>query len=261
MAGQMNVKHYKAYLLDLDGTIYRGKEPIPEAAAFVKQLKEKRIPYLFITNNSTSLPQEVAVKLQNMGVPCEEEQVLTTSTAAASYITSSKNSPSAYVIGEEGLKEAVDQAGVIEEEDNPDYVIIGMDREITYSKLAAACLAVRNGACFISTNADKALPSERGFLPGNGALTSVISVSTGVDPVFIGKPEKVMMQQAVDILGAAPEEICLVGDNYDTDILAGIRAGMDTLHVDTGVTSREEAAGKSIPPTYAVASLSVWSIV
>ncbi|MGY4689073.1 TIGR01457 family HAD-type hydrolase [Salibacterium sp. K-3] len=251
---------YKAYLLDLDGTIYKGTEPIPEAVDFVQKLHDLGIPYLFVTNNSTASPGAVAEKLQQMGVPCREEQVLTTSMAAVSYITSRKSRPSAYVIGESGLKEAVRTAGIIEKEEGPDYVVIGMDRNVTYDKLAAACLAVRNGAVFISTNADKALPSERGFLPGNGALTSVITVASGVEPVFIGKPERTMVDQAQEILGVAQEDLLLVGDNYETDITAGIRAGIDTLHVGTGVTPAHELSSKSIPPSHYVSSLADWPL-
>lgn len=119
-------------------------------------------------------------------------------------------------------------------DENPDFVVVGLDRDITYEKLAKACLAVRNGATFISTNGDIAIPTERGLLPGNGSLTSVVAVSTGVDPIFIGKPESIIMEQALKVLGIEKNEALMVGDNYDTDILAGINAGMHTLLVHTG---------------------------
>ncbi|SFL96246.1 TIGR01457 family HAD-type hydrolase [Salibacterium qingdaonense] len=252
---------YEAYLFDLDGTIYRGADPIPEAVDFVNRLRDKGIPYVFVTNNSTAPPRSVAEKLRKMGISCREDQVLTTSMAAASYIQSrGQSDPSAYVIGEAGLKEAIQTAGIVEKEDHPDYVVMGMDRDLTYSKLAAACTAVRNGAYFISTNADKAMPSEKGFVPGNGSLTSVVSLASGVEPVFIGKPESTMVDQALQMLGVQKEELLLVGDNYDTDIAAGIRAGIATLHVGTGVTPAHEISSKPVLPTHAVATLSDWRL-
>ena len=132
---------------------------------------------------------------------------------------------------------------------------MGIDREITYEKLAVACLAVRNGAVFISTNGDIALPTERGFMPGNGAMTSVISVSTRTKPIFIGKPESIIMEQALRVLGTKKEETLMIGDNYDTDIRAGMNAGMDTLLVHTGVTTKELLSGYEQKPTYVMDSL------
>jgi 4-nitrophenyl phosphatase len=142
--------------------------------------------------------------------------------------------------------------------ERPDYVVVGIDREINYEKLANACLAVRSGATFISTNADIALPTERGFLPGNGSITSVITVSTQIAPIFIGKPESIIMEQALAFLGTKKEETLMIGDYYDTDILAGIRTGMDTLLVHTGVTTKEQLSEKQIQPTYSINSLSEW---
>ncbi|SFP51096.1 TIGR01457 family HAD-type hydrolase [Salibacterium halotolerans] len=254
---------YKAYLFDLDGTIYRGSDAIPEAVDVVNRLYGKGIPYVFVTNNSTTPPRSVAEKLVKMGVPCREDQVLTTSMAAASYIKSEHtlpSAPTAYVIGEAGLKEAVESAGIVEKEDNPDYVVMGMDRELTYSKAATAAAAVQNGAVFISTNADKAMPSETGFIPGNGALTSIVALTTGVEPAFMGKPEPMMIDQARKLLGVPKDKLLLVGDNYETDITAGIRAGVSTLHVGTGVTPIHALSSKPALPTHAVATLSDWSL-
>ena len=140
-------------------------------------------------------------------------------------------------------------------DENPDFVVVGLDRDITYEKLAKACLAVRNGATFISTNGDIAIPTERGLLPGNGSLTSVVAVSTGVDPIFIGKPESIIMEQALKVLGIEKNEALMVGDNYDTDILAGINAGMHTLLVHTGVTTVEKLTEYEVQPTQVVHNL------
>ena len=254
------MKNYQGYLIDLDGTMYRGTERIEEAADFIQRLKNKAIPYLFVTNNSSRTPEQVAQKLNDFDIPATPQQVFTTSMATAQYIYQKNEQASIYVIGEEGIKEALKKKGFHFKEEKPDYVVVGIDREINYEKLAIACLAVRNGATFISTNADIALPTERGFLPGNGSITSVISVSTQVDPVFIGKPESIIMEQALAFLGTKQEETMMVGDFYDTDILAGIRSGIDTLLVHTGVTTKEQLRDKQIQPTYAIDSLSEWII-
>ncbi len=163
-----------------------------------------------------------------------------------------------YVIGEEGIRQAIEENGLSFGEENADFVVVGIDRGITYEKLATGCLAIRNGARFISTNGDVAIPTERGLLPGNGSLTSVLTVSTGVEPVFIGKPESIIMEQAMRVLGTDISETLMVGDNYATDIMAGINAGMDTPLVHTGVTKREHMADYGQKPTYAIDSLTEW---
>ncbi|SFC28846.1 4-nitrophenyl phosphatase [Bacillus sp. OV322] len=252
------MKQYKGYLIDLDGTMYRGSEKIEEAGDFIDELIKRGIPYLFVTNNSSRTPEQVAGKLRDFSIPTEGDQVFTTSMATANYITEKKKNASVYVIGEEGIKEALKEKGMTFEDENPDFVVVGIDRDINYEKLAKACLAVRKGATFISTNGDIALPTERGLLPGNGSITAVITVSTGVQPIFIGKPESIIVEQALKVLGVPKEDTIMVGDNYDTDILAGINAGMDTLLVHTGVTTRELLGGYKEMPTHAIDSLDFW---
>ncbi len=252
------MKQYKGYLIDLDGTMYRGEEQIKEASRFIEVLKEKGIPYLFVTNNSTRKPEQVADKLNRFNIPTTKEQVFTTSNATANYIKEQKENASVYMIGEEGLTYALEEVGLRITDDHPDFVVSGLDRDINYEKLAKACLAVRNGATFISTNGDIALPTERGLLPGNGSLTSVIAVSTTVKPIFIGKPESIIMEQALKVLGVPIEDTLMVGDYYDTDILAGINTGIDTLLVHTGVTTKEMLSNYEKQPTYSVHSLEEW---
>lgn len=251
-------KQYKGYLIDLDGTMYRGKERIEAASDFVKALKEKGIPYLFVTNNSSKMPSQVKTILNDFDIPVTEDQVFTTSLATANYIYEQKQKASVYVIGGDGIRQALSEKGLTFEEVTPDYVVVGLDQSITYEKLAKACLAVRGGATFISTNGDIAIPTERGLLPGNGSLTSVISVSTETTPLFIGKPEKIIMEQALKVLGTTKEETLMVGDNYATDILAGINSGLDTLLVHTGVTTKAHLEGYEKQPTYVIDSLEEW---
>ncbi len=252
------LKKYNAYLIDLDGTMYRGSERIEEAVHFVKEIQKKNIPYLFVTNNSSRRPDQIAEKLLSFDIPASPELVFTSSMAAANYIADQKKDAAIYMIGEEGLQHALQEKQFSFVEESPDYVVVGIDRDITYEKLAKGCLGIRNGAAFLSTNADIAIPTERGLLPGNGALTSVFSVSTGVKPIFIGKPESIIMEQALRVLGSNKEETLMVGDNYDTDIAAGMSAGLDTLLVHTGVTSKEKLTQYEIQPTYVVDSLSEW---
>lgn len=252
------MKKYAGYLIDLDGTMYKGSERIEAASDFVKKLVNAGIPYLFVTNNSSRTPTQVAEKLREFDIPAEENLVFTTSQATANYIYEQKNDATVYVIGEEGILQAIEEKGLKFAGEDADFVVCGIDRGITYEKLAVGCLAVRNGAKFISTNGDIAIPTERGLLPGNGSLTSVIAVSTQTKPTFIGKPESVIMEQALKVLGTRKEETLMVGDYYDTDILAGLNAGMDTLLVHTGVTTKELLTGYDRKPTYAIDSLEHW---
>jgi 4-nitrophenyl phosphatase len=254
------MKQYSGYLIDLDGTMYRGSEAIQEAVEFVNGLHSKNLPYLFVTNNSSRTPFQVAQKLKNFGIEAEVEQVFTTSQASANYIYEQKPDASIFVIGEDGIQQAISEKGFKIASEHADYVVIGIDRCITYEKLAVACLAVRNGAVFISTNSDIAIPTERGLMPGNGSLTSVISVSTQTQPVFIGKPESIIMEQALKVLGTKKEETLMIGDNYDTDILAGMNAGLDTLLVHTGVTTKELLKGYHCMPTYVLNTLADFNI-
>ncbi|MCY8935956.1 TIGR01457 family HAD-type hydrolase [Peribacillus frigoritolerans] len=252
------MKSYKGYLIDLDGTMYRGTEQIAEAAGFINDLRKRDIPYLFVTNNSSRTPAQVADKLRSIGISTEDDQVFTTSMATANYIAEQKKGASVYVVGEEGIIEALKEKGMKLVEEHPDYLVMGIDRGINYEKLSKACLAVRNGAVFISTNGDIAIPTEQGLLPGNGSLTSVVSVSTQVQPIFIGKPESVIVEQALRVLGVPKEETIMVGDNYDTDILAGINAGIDTLLVHTGITTKERLKQYKEQPTHVVDTLDLW---
>ncbi|EUJ25904.1 Uncharacterized hydrolase yutF [Listeria grayi] len=254
----MITKTYGAYLIDLDGTMYRGSEKIPEAPLFVKELLARNIPHLFVTNNSTKTPEQVAATLNSMDIPAKPENIFTSSLATAQYMTQLNQGKTAYVIGEAGLKEALQLAGFEEKAVDPDFVVVGMDREVNYEKLATAALAIRGGATFISTNRDRAIPTEKGLMPGNGAITGAISLTTGVEPTFIGKPEAIIVEQALERLGIGKEQAIMVGDNYETDISAGIQYGMDTVIVHTGFTSPEELREKPQQPTYAIADLSEW---
>ncbi|MBO3066139.1 MULTISPECIES: TIGR01457 family HAD-type hydrolase [Staphylococcus] len=245
------MKNYQAYLIDLDGTLYKGDEHIDGASQFISYLNQHKIPHLYVTNNSTKDPEEVATKLNKMGLVARADEVVTSALATAEYIAEESPGASVYMLGGSGLKHALTDKGLVVKEDEfVDYVVIGLDEAVTYEKLSTATLGVRNGAKFISTNQDVSIPKERGFLPGNGAITSVVTVSTGVQPIFIGKPEPIIMRKALEILGLERSEVAMVGDLYDTDIMSGINVNIDTIHVQTGVTTKEELELKPVPPTY-----------
>lgn len=202
----------------------------------------------------------VADTLSDLGYPVTKEQVYTPSMATAQYIYDQNPQAKVYMIGEVGLETALVEKGLTITSEAPDYVVIGLDREITYEKLSLACLAIRNGAKFISTNGDVAIPTERGLLPGNGALTSVITVSTGVEPTFIGKPERIIMEEALKLIQLPAQDVAMIGDNYFTDILAGIHANMPTIYIEGGVSKREDVMNYDTPPTHVLKDLTEFSI-
>ena len=252
------ILQYEGYLIDLDGTMYRGNESIEGAKEFITNLQKQSIPHLFITNNSTSTRHSVVNKLARFGIHTTKEQILTSAIAAANYIQANHQGKRIYMIGEEGLQDALAQSGLTITAEDSDYVVVGLDRELTYEKLAKACLLIRNGAKFISTNKDRAIPTDKGLIPGNGSITTLVEVSSGVKPIYIGKPEHIMMQQALQYLKLPKEKVLMVGDNYETDILFGIHANVDTLMVLTGFSSKEDLLHVGLQPTYVEENLMNW---
>ncbi|WP_033542643.1 TIGR01457 family HAD-type hydrolase [Planococcus sp. CAU13] len=254
------MKTYKAYCLDLDGTVYRGKELIAEAAGFIHRLQNRGIEPFYVTNNASMTREQFTEKLAAFGISAPPEQIMASSIAAAKYIKRWYPGKKVYMIGSDGVEQALRNEGIERVAENADVVLMGIDRGINYEKLATACLEIRKGAVFLATNGDLAFPSERGLLPGNGAFIQVVSSSTGVEPVFIGKPEMHMLEAIQYEYEFNKEDMVMIGDNYDTDILAGIRFGIDTVHVNTGVTPMDEALQKEIPPTYAIENLDFWEL-
>lgn len=251
---------YKGYLIDLDGTIYKGKERIPAGEAFVHDLQGRQIPYLFVTNNTTRTPEAVQEMLATQfAIDTPLDTIYTASLATVDYMNELGKPKTAYVIGETGLQTAIAQAGYLVDEDNPAYVVVGLDTALTYDKLLKATLAIQKGAVFIGTNPDLNIPTERGLLPGAGSIIHLLSKATRVEPIIIGKPEAIIMDKALERLGVAREEAIVVGDNYLTDIMAGIQNGLATLLVTTGFTKPEEVADLPIAPTHVLSSLAEWS--
>lgn len=227
------------FIIDLDGTMYRGGQMVEAADVFIDRLQKRQIPYLFLTNNSSKAPEEVADHMKQMGIPARPDDVYTTAIAAAHYIRTNHPGASVHVIGEEGLREAIRQAGLkIVEDEQPDVVVQGIDRQFTYDKLARAVQYIRDGAVSIMTNPDLLLPNDDGFQPGAGSIGAAIQAASGQAPVVIGKPSSIIMKDAVERLGLPAERIWVVGDNAATDIKAGVNAGCRTALVLTGLTNR-----------------------
>ena len=253
------MKQYRGFLIDLDGTIYRGMEPIPAGKRFINRLQDNHVPFLLLTNNSTRTPQMVVDHLEhNFGIHVTTDNVYTSAMATADYLANrckAQESSTVYPIGERGLKEALFQRGFKYDDVHPDYVVVGLDRDVTYHKFAVATLAVRRGAELIGTNADSNLPSEWGMIPSAGSLVTFMEYATQTKAQYIGKPEPQIMDEAVKRLVCPRESLAIVGDNYMTDIKAGINAQVDQILVYTGLSTPELVAAQSVAPTWEVQSL------
>lgn len=254
------MKQYKAFCFDLDGTVYRGKEGITSAVNFIHVLQKKQLDYFFVTNNSSKTPSQLKEALQQIGITVSEERIYSSALVTAKYVKKHFEQGKVYVIGQDGLRFALEQEGIEVSENNPDVVVMGIDRNINYEKLTKACIAVQNGAKLIGTNEDIKFPTEVGFNPGNGSFVKLVGNVCDVEPIFMGKPSPVMLEMIQQDFGFKKEEMLMIGDNYDTDIMCGIRFGCDTVHVNTGVVNTETVQEKEIQPTYYVNELSEFEI-
>lgn len=254
------MKAYKGYLIDLDGTIYIGEKKIDAGTRFVKRLQEKNIPHLFVTNNTTKTPEQVQMRLkESFYITTTPDHIYTATLATLDYMKDMAKGDTAYVIGESGLKSAV--YGTFKRDtENPAYVVVGLDNDLTYEKLTLATLAIAKGAMFIGTNPDLNIPTERGLMPGAGSINKLLEVATRVKPIFIGKPTAIIMNKAVERIGIPRRDLVMVGDNYLTDIRAGIDNDIDSLLVTTGFTKAQEVASLPIAPTHVVATLDDWQL-
>src|SRR5690625_237723 len=253
-------KDYAGYLIDLDGTMYNGNESIAEAAGFIERLRKTNKPFLFLTNSSTSNPEDVSKKLKRVSnVEAYPKEVFTSTEATISYLHK-RQLKRIYVIGEAGLMEGLMQEDFVLTDEAVDAVVVGLDSQVDYAKLEQATLLIQAGAEFIGTNPDTNLPTERGLIPGNGALIAFLEAATGQQATIVGKPEAIIMEEALDKLGLKKEEVLMVGDNYTTDIQAGIRNGIDTLLVLTGFTHKNDVPNLPTPATYVVDTLDEWEV-
>ncbi len=239
-------------LIDMDGVLFRGRTPLPGASDLLPWLDSRQVAYQLITNNSTTTPQENTRLLAGMGIAVSPDRIFTSASAAAAYLHNLELSrPRALVIGEKGLVEALENVGVeiISDPNSAQWVVAGLDRNVTYDKLRAACFAIERGAKFLATNADTSLPVEEGEAPGAGALQAAITATTGTRPVVVGKPEPLLLTLGMQRIGGTEADTAMLGDRLDTDIEAAHRAGIGSILVLTGVTGQADLAGSKIRPS------------
>jgi 4-nitrophenyl phosphatase len=251
----------RGLLIDLDGVVYTGSLPIPGAAGFLSEARRRGLPFLLVTNNSTTSPELVAERLRGMHIDVQPEEILTSAQAAVAYVKAHARPGAAVcIIGEAGLRQAAEVEGlaiVDDGEAGADWVIAGLDRAFTYAKLAGATRAIRAGAHFVATNTDALLPVEGGqVLPGAGTMVAAIQTATATAPIVLGKPEPGLFEHGLRRLGdLAPNQTAMIGDRMDTDVVGGQRAGLQTILVLSGVSSRAEAEAATTPPDAIVADL------
>lgn len=244
-------------LIDLDGVLFRGTRALPGAAAFVGWLRTRGKAFRLVTNNSTLQPDQVAAKLRAMGIPASGDEVLTSAMATALYLKGQGANQTAYVIGEEGLTTALTSVDIRITDNRPNWVVVGLDRAVTYDKLRLAALALESGARFVGSNPDTSLPTEEGLAPGAGAILAAITATTGAQPKIIGKPEPTMLRLGMEQLGGTLDNTAMLGDRLDTDIAAAANLGMPSILILTGVSTRVEAEQSTIHPTLIVENLAI----
>jgi 4-nitrophenyl phosphatase len=229
-------------IIDMDGVLYLGDRPIPCLPEFFAFLRERSIRFVLATNNSTRTSQEYVDKLGHMGVSVQPAEILVSGQATARFLARQyPPGTRVHVFGMQPLKQALSEAGFMLADEDVELVVASMDRAVTYEKLKRAALLIRGGARFIATNLDPTNPSEEGLLPGTGTMITALETASGVKAFPIGKPEPTMYQLAMEQMNAAPETTAAIGDRVDTDILGGKRAGLTTICVLSGSSSRAEA--------------------
>lgn len=227
------------YIIDLDGTIYRGDALIPHAKEFIEYLNHSDRKYLLMTNCPSNTQRSLVEKLGKMGLTVSEDNILTSGQVTASYLVR-KSIERVYLVGGPALEMELRKRGIAIVQDGFDCVVVGYDVEFTYDKMKKASQAIRNGAKFICTNGDNVIPFRDTFVPHTGAIAASIEIASGIKPLVIGKPEWYMLDEALRILGCSKEECCIIGDNLETDILFGNRQGVSTYLVLTGVTKESD---------------------
>ena len=236
----------RALTIDADGVLHRGQSLLPGAVELLEALDARGIPWKIVTNNSRQTHQGAAAVYRRLGLPVGDRNVSTAAEALATYIATharGKGKPVVFSLGSSELDDTLRAAGcrLTRDEDRAEWVAVGLDRRLTYRKLQRGADAVRRGANFVSANLDPTIPSETGAIPGVGSIAAALQVATGVEPTNVGKPSPELMLQAVDSMGARPEESAHLGDRLDSDVLGARRAGMVAILVETGGHTRHDA--------------------
>ncbi len=254
----------RALIIDMDGVLWHGTTALPGLSDFFQTLRNLNIRFILATNNASLTQDQYVNKLASMGVTVAQHEILTSGMATALYLAEHNNPATTrvFVVGEAGATQPLIERGFtltglyeIKKDGDPtqkgaDIVVCGKDQTLTWDKLATATLNIRAGAQFIATNADATLPTEYGITLGNGAILAALQAATGITPISIGKPEPIMYQQAMMLLGSDPTETVAIGDRLETDILGAVRAGIRSVMVLTGISSEDDLKISDYQPTW-----------
>jgi len=241
--------------MDMDGVLVHEEQAIPGADRFLAALRERGAPFLVLTNNSIYTRRDLAARLLSSGLEVAEEFIWTSALATASFLADQRPGGTAFVIGEAGLTTALHAVGYTLTERTPDYVVLGETRTYSFERITQAIRLIAEGARFIATNPDNIGPTAAGPLPATGSVAALIREATGVQPYFVGKPNPLMMRSALNAIDAHSETTAMVGDRMDTDIVAGLEAGLEAILVLTGVTARGDAERHPYRPSRIVDSV------
>lgn len=245
----------KNYISDMDGVLVKGHTIIPGADEFIQRLKAKKTKFLVLTNNSIHTPRDLAHSLKTIGLDIDEKLIFTSAIATAQFLNAQRPNGTAFVIGEIGLTTAIHEIGYVITDNHPDYVVLGETNSFNQEQITKAIRLISRGSRFIATNPDTTGPTEEGIVPGCGAMASLIESATNISPLYIGKPNPLMMRSALNYLGVHSENTVMIGDRMDTDIIAGVQSGMETILVLSGITKIEEVTRYPYLPARIVESV------
>jgi NagD protein len=251
----MTQREIRSWLMDMDGVLVHQSKPIPGAAEFLARLQEKSLPFLVLTNNSVYTRRDLSARLAVSGLKVPEQAIWTSALATADFLQRQRPNGTAFAIGEAGLQTALHAVGYTLTEHDPDYVVLGETRAYSFERITQAIRLIVAGARFMATNPDPTGPTPDGPLPATGSVAALISRATGVEPYFVGKPNPLMMRSALNAIDAHSETTAMVGDRMDTDVVSGLEAGMHTVLVLTGSTTREQAEAFPYRPSRIVDSI------
>jgi NagD protein len=248
-------KPIESWLTDMDGVLIHEGSLIPGADEFIKRLRGSGRRFLVLTNNSIYTQRDLRARLAYTGIDLPEEAIWTSALATSKFLDSQRPNGSAYVIGEAGLTTALHEVGYVLTDTDPDYVVLGETRNYSFEAITRAIRLINDGARFICTNPDATGPSLEGALPACGSVAALITKATGIDPYFVGKPNPLMMREALNQIEAHSETTAMIGDRMDTDVLCGLEAGLQTFLVLTGVTRADEVDRFPYLPSKVVPSI------
>lgn len=248
-------KTISCWLTDMDGVLMHEGIPVPGAPEFIGKLRASGKPFLVLTNNSIYTARDLRARLVRIGIDVPEPAIYTSALATAQFLDSQRPNGTAFVIGEAGLTTALHEIGYVMTDHEPDYVVLGETRTYSFEAITMAIRLIVNGARFICTNPDPTGPSNAGVLPAVGSVAALMSRATGIEPYFIGKPNPMMMRSALNTIEAHSETTAMIGDRMDTDILCGLEAGLQTVLVLTGISSRADIERFPYRPSMVVESV------